>query len=151
MRITDTYNDYNNLIKKRMKESVKRRSTRLSTDVEDWTVIYCDTSEEVEECITDPMIIWPILQGCVRRMLDENRESLPAAEIRCLEMVGSVWVTCRRSDIEVTLNKLLRWREGREEYEECAEVRDMLTELWSSPLLEGKSASSVKTSGSDIN
>ena len=113
-----------------MKESVKIRSTRLSTNVEEWTVIYCDTSEEVEECITDPMLIWPILQRTVRKILDEGRDSLPAAEIRCLEMVGSVWVTCRRSDIDTTLSKLLAWRERREEYEECAEIRDMLSDMW---------------------
>jgi hypothetical protein len=113
-----------------MKESVKIRSTRLSTNVEEWTVIYCDTAEEVEECITDPMLIWPILQKTVKRILDERRDSLPAAEIRCLEMVGSVWVTCRRSDIDTTLSKLLAWRERREEYEECAEIRDLLSEMY---------------------
>lgn len=113
-----------------MKESVKIRSTRLSTNVEEWTVIYCDTSEEVEECITDPMLIWPILQKTVKRILEEGRDSLPAAEIRCLEMVGSVWVTCRRADIDTTLSKLLAWRERREEYEECAEIRDLLSEMY---------------------
>ena len=109
---------------------MKIRSTRLSTNVEEWTVIYCDTAEEVEECITDPMLIWPILQKTVKRILEEGRDSLPAAEIRCLEMVGSVWVTCRRADIDTTLSKLLAWRERREEYEECAEIRDLLSEMY---------------------
>jgi hypothetical protein len=96
-------------------KTVKRRSSRVSTTVEDWTVIYCDTPEEMEDCISDPTVMWPILWRTINRMVDENRESLPAAEIRCLEMVGSVWVTCRRSDCEETLTKMLRWRESREE------------------------------------
>ena len=132
---------------------MKIRSTRLSTNVEEWTVIYCDTAEEVEECITDPMLIWPILQRTVKKILEEGRDSLPAAEIRCLEMVGSVWVTCRRSDIDTTLSKLLAWRERREEYEECAEIRDMLSDMWreneEAAMVEVQNAaSSVKPSSS---
>jgi hypothetical protein len=35
----------------------------------------------------------------------------------------------RTSEVEETLSKMLRWREGREEYEECGEILK-LSRLW---------------------
>lgn len=133
-----------------MKPRVKKKSSVISTDTEDWTVIYCDTVEEVEECVSDSTVIWPIMQRTISRMIDEERETLPSIEIRCSEMVGSVWVTCNISDSETSLNKLLKWRESREEYEECSEVVKLISrlkEFQNRP--EGrrrKSAGSVKSS-----
>lgn len=135
-----------------MKPRVKKKSSEISTDLEDWTVIYCDTVEEVEECVSDSTVIWPIMQRTITRIIDERRETLPAIEIRCSEMIGSVWVTCNLSDSAVSLSKLLKWREGREEYEECSEVVELIGRLaeFTADVSEGrrrrKSASSVKSS-----
>jgi hypothetical protein len=99
----------------------KKKPDRSSME-DDWTVMYCDTTEEVEECITSGQIIWPLIWTAVRRMADEARNSGIVLEIRCAEVTGSVWVTMRSSDVRSTLTKMLKWREGREEYEECAEI-----------------------------
>ena len=130
-------------------ETVKKRNYKKSVsreDAEDWTVIYCDTADEVEQCIADPSVIWPILQRSITRLIVENRESLPAIEIRCMEMLGSVWVNIRRSEVLVTLNKLLNWRETREEYEECVEIRDLIDEFVS---IEDERKSSASSEGTD--
>lgn len=102
------------------------KTKKKKEELEDWTVIWCDTTEDVEQCISDPTVIWPILERVIGRMMKEGRETLPAIEIRCTEMMGSVWVNVRRSEVLVTLNKLLNWRLDREEYEECAIIRDMI-------------------------
>ena len=99
----------------------KRKRQYLQSD-EDWTVIFCTDSPEVDQCISNKEVIWPILQRGVSRLISEERESLPVIEIRCLSASGSAWVTIRKSDCLSTLNKLLNWREKREEYEECAEI-----------------------------
>jgi hypothetical protein len=122
-----------------MKTLRKRSKTPATSEEADWTVIYCSTPEEVEECISDPSVIWPILWRTCLRLIDEDRESLPSIEIRCLDMVGSVWVTVRKGEVESTLNKMMNWRLSREEYEECATIRDLIDRI-------GKGPSSVKKS-----
>lgn len=105
---------------------VKRRTRRKGEETnEDWTVIWTETVEEVEECISDGEILWPIIHRAIDRLIRESRTTIPALEIRCAEMVGSVWVTVRREDVDMTLRKELDWRLSREEYEECAEIRDL--------------------------
>ena len=121
---------------------VKEKSRRLSKSVttEEWTVILCDTIAETEECIKDSSVIWPIIQRTLARLIDENRESLPSIEIRCQEMVGSIWVTCRRAEVMESLGKLMDWRLGREEYEECAEIRALELRFLNAPSSVKKSA-----------
>ena len=121
---------------------VKEKSRRLSKSVttEEWTVILCDTISETEECIKDSSVIWPIIQRTLARLIDENRESLPSIEIRCQEMVGSIWVTCRRAEVMESLGKLMDWRLGREEYEECAEIRSLELRFLNAPSSVKKSA-----------
>lgn len=106
----------------------RKRSASLEK-AEDWTVIWCDTIDETEACISDAEVIWPIIHQTVIRMIDEERTSLPALEIRCGEMIGSVWVTVRREEVNGTLDKELQWRLSREEYEECAEIKTLLERL----------------------
>ena len=107
----------------------RRKRKGAIDDLEDWTVIWCDTLDETEACISDGEIIWPIIHRTVIRMIDEVRTSLPALEIRCGEMIGSVWVTVRREEVRGTLKKELDWRLSREEYEECAEIKQLLERL----------------------
>lgn len=116
---------------------------RKYEDTEDWTVMWCETEEESNECIKDPSIIWPIITRTVRRIIKEGRQSLPALEVRCAELIGSIWVTVRREECLSTLNKQMKWRLQREEYEECAEIRDLINELLIS---DREVASSVKKS-----
>ena len=121
-----------------LKERKTRRSPVITT--EDWTVIYCDTISETEQCIKDPSMLWPLIMGTVTRLIDEERETLPCLEIRCMEMVGSIWVTCRRTEVIETLAKMLEWRLGREEYEECAEIRSLELRFLNAPSSVKKSA-----------
>jgi len=121
---------------------LKDRKTRRypTVTVEDWTVIYCDTIAETDQCIKDHTVIWPLIFGTVTRMMNEGRETLPCIEIRCQEMVGSIWVTCRRDEVLETLGKMLEWRLSREEYEECAEIRALEIRFLNEPISVKKSA-----------
>jgi hypothetical protein len=122
---------------------VKRKPGKTIVDdkPEDWTVIWCDTTEEIEQCISDTATLWPIIHSTVKRLLSEDRTSLPALEIRCAEMLGSVWVTIRMDEVGETLKREMNFRLDREEYEECAEIRDLMSQ-W-----EGRKVpSSVKKS-----
>jgi hypothetical protein len=121
-----------------LKERKTRRVPVITT--EDWTVIYCDTVSETEQCIKDPTMLWPLILGTVTRLIDEDRDSLPSVEIRCMEMVGSIWVTCRRAEVLETLGKMLKWRLGREEYEECAEIKAIEERFRNAPSSVKKSA-----------
>jgi hypothetical protein len=119
---------------------VKRKRRGQEDKPEDWTVIWTETADEVEECISDPTLIWPIIRRTIVRLLDEGRSSLPALEIRCAEMVGSVWVTVRSEDVITTLKKELDYRLQREEYEECATIRDLIDRAQKGPGSVKKSA-----------
>jgi hypothetical protein len=124
---------------------VKRRSRiKGGTSAEDWTVMWTETAEECEECITDGEFLWPIIRTAIIRLIEEGRTSVPALEIRCMEMVGSIWVTVRREDVEVTLKKELNWRISREEYEECAEIRDLLERFESEVPGSGKKSANTE-------
>jgi hypothetical protein len=128
-----------------METAKVKRKRRGEDKPEDWTVIWTETADEVEECISDPTLLWPIIRRAIVRLLDEGRSSLPALEIRCEEMVGSVWVTVRREDVEGTLKKELEYRLKREEYEECAEIRDLMDRALLEP------GSGKKSADTDLN
>ncbi len=97
-----------------------------NVDVEDWTVIHCQLADDVNEIIYDSELIWALIERTARRMLDEGRTSLMVLEIRCAEMIGSAWVSLQMKDLVSTLTRLLRWREEREEYEDCVRIVDLL-------------------------
>ena len=112
-----------------------RNETKLRVEQENWTVMYCTDTEEMEACITDPSLIWPLIYRSLVVMADEDRDSMIVLEIRCTGVVGSVWVTMRTSEVEETLRKMLKWREEREEYEECADIV-LLKKRWESIIAE---------------
>ena len=110
-----------------MEEVAKiKRLITVSEKTEEWVVIYCDNDEEIAECIGDPDFVWPILLKSCEKLIKENRTTLPSIEIRCLGMIGSVWISINRSDVVNTLTKMLKWREGREEYEECSYIAKLI-------------------------
>ena len=84
--------------------------------------MYCSDMDEVEACISEPTVIWPLIYRGLVAMADEDRDSMIILEIRCDGVVGSVWITMRTTEVMETLSKMLVWREGREEYEECSEI-----------------------------
>jgi hypothetical protein len=98
------------------------KTGKLKEAQELWTVMYCSNAEEVEACITDPTVIWPLIYSSLVTMADEDRDSVIVLELRCVGVSGSVWVTLRTSDVLGTLEKMLVWREEREEYEECSDI-----------------------------
>jgi hypothetical protein len=101
---------------------ILKQDNKLRVEQESWTVMYCVDADEVEACISDPSVIWPLIYRALGVMADEDRESMIVLEIRCDGIIGSVWVTMRTSDVMETLSKMLAWRESREEYEECADI-----------------------------
>jgi hypothetical protein len=109
-------------------KSSRKRKEGLEKS-EEWTVMWCDTVDETEACISDSEIIWPIIHQTIVRLLNEERTSLPALEIRCGEMIGSIWITVRREEVRGTLDKELQWRLNREEYEECVEIKELIDSL----------------------
>ncbi len=92
------------------------------TKPRDWTILYCNTMDEVRTAIEDKSFVFPqILQGIIR-MLDENRMTQMVTEIWCLESLSSIWISVTEEECEKSLQLMLNWYLEREEYEECAKV-----------------------------
>lgn len=98
----------------------------------DWTVLYCNSIEEMEELIMDKPFVWPLIINGIREMLREGRTSVIVLEGKLIGSkksdMATVWITISDTDVESSLEKMLAWREDREEYEECGQIVDLLDE-----------------------
>lgn len=97
----------------------------------DWTVLYCDTVEDMEALILDKGFVWPLIISGIRDMLESGRSSIVILEGKMVSKgsnAASVWITMSESDVEASLKKVLKWREEREEYEECAQIARLLND-----------------------
>lgn len=101
-----------------------------------WTIMWCNTVEEVEEIIKTRDLIYNLIDRTATRMISEERTSLFVLEIRCMEMVGSIWISLYRRDLPDALSRLLNWKVSREEYEDCARIKSMIDSLNSDSLKE---------------
>ena len=101
----------------------------------DWTVLYCNSIEEMEELILDKPFVWPLIINGIREMLIERRTSVIILEGKLIgtgkKDTATVWITISDTDVEASLSKMLAWREDREEYEECSQIVSLLNE-WKS-------------------
>jgi hypothetical protein len=95
---------------------------------EDWTLLWCESVEEIMEVVNDREFIWPLIYRGVRRLIDESRTSAMILECRLTDGRETVWISVSETDVESTLNKLIAYRIELEEYEECAAIRDLLTD-----------------------
>lgn len=88
----------------------------------DWTILYCNTMDEVRTAIEDKTFVFPQILRGISRMLDENRMTQMITEIWCIEALSSIWISVTEEECEKSLQLMLDWYLEREEYEECAEV-----------------------------
>ena len=98
---------------------------------DDWTVLYCDTVEDMEALILDKEFVWPLIIKGIRDMMDSSRSSIVILEGKMVSKGAngaSVWITMSAEDVESSLRKVLEWRESREEYEECAQIVSLLND-----------------------
>jgi hypothetical protein len=98
---------------------------------DDWTIVYCDTVDEIEELVSDRRFIWPLIINSVYSMLESGRSSIVIIEGKLISEgsnISSMWITMSADDVEASLKKCLEWRESIEEYEECAQILSLLNE-----------------------
>jgi hypothetical protein len=95
---------------------------------ENWTVLWCEDVESMVEAINDKEFIWPLILRGVRWLMDEGRSSSMILECRLIDGRENCWISVSTEDVEPTLGKLIDYRLEKEEYEECAAIRDLLSE-----------------------
>ena len=102
-------------------------------------MVYCDSLEEVQEAIESAEFIRPaLIEGC-RSLLRSRRSELLIAEIFSLDTYATIRISIRNSEVEEVLAKTLDWFVGREEYEECSEIKALLDEWKKLPPLDASS------------
>ena len=47
---------------------------------DDWTVLYCDTIEDMEALILDKVFVWPLIMSGIRDLLKSGRSSIVILE-----------------------------------------------------------------------
>jgi len=87
------------------------------------TVMYCSTIEDARECIEDDTTIFPLLERALITMWKTPSHSEEVLEIRCMDVGASMWVTLRRSECDEVWDRIIKWRSGREEWEEKKKER----------------------------
>lgn len=96
---------------------------------EDWCIMYCDTAEQVKECLTDKTVIWLLVYAAAKKIILEKRITLIVLEVKCKELPESSWVFLKQTDLLSTLNKYLEYKLEREEYEDCAEIKKLIDSI----------------------
>ena len=95
----------------------------------DWVLLHCSTLDEVDAAIKNkPFIHAHIIRG-VRRMLKKRTTTDMCLEIWCLSVHSSIWVSIRLEEAEDALRKILDYRVSEENYEECAECVELISEV----------------------
>jgi hypothetical protein len=106
-----------------MKEAVLMTKSQIThKQPADWTVLYCNTMEEVQAAIEDKTFVFPQILTGIKQMLDENRTTNMVTEIWCIESLSSIWISVTEEESVNSLQLMLNWYIEREEYEECSIV-----------------------------
>ncbi len=103
-------------------EKTKRVKSKSKASVKDWTVLYCRTTNEVEDAIRDKRFIHSHIIRAVKRMISKRVTTDMCLEIYCSADNTSFWISVKLDDYEEVLDLILKHLEDREEYEECAEI-----------------------------
>ena len=107
-----------------------RMTTERRWEEDNWTVLWCNTVEEIMEVVNDKEFIWPLIFRGVKWLMDNRRTSSMILECKLVDGRETVWISISDEDVDSTLEKMMQFRVEREEYEECAVVRDLISE-WS--------------------
>lgn len=99
--------------------------------------IYCDTVEEVKECIESPEFIRPLLLASIREMMRRGCRRI-ISEVRTLDTYATINIAVNESEVTGILQKTLTWFEGRDEFEECSEVRDLMVDWTAYRVAKGR-------------
>jgi hypothetical protein len=106
-----------------MKEAILMTKNSVNpTEPKDWTILYCNTMDEVRTAVEDKAFVFPQILSGIIRMLDENRMTMMVTEIWCIEALSSIWISVTEEECEKSLQLMLDWHLSREEYEECSVV-----------------------------
>jgi hypothetical protein len=95
---------------------------------EPWVVLYCNTLAEVEAAIRDHAFIQSHIIRGVRKLLKNRSTTELCLEIKCASTYTSVWISVTAEEVVDSLTIILKRLEDAEEYEECAEIFDLLTQ-----------------------
>jgi hypothetical protein len=95
----------------------------------DWVILHCSSLDEVDAAIKNkPFIHSHIIRG-VRRMLEKRATSDMCLEIWCNATYSSIWVSIRLEEARMSLKKILDYRVAIENYEECDEIVQLISEV----------------------
>jgi hypothetical protein len=105
------------------------QSELLPLATREWPLLLCTTLSEVELALSDKRFIHAhIIRGC-RRMCQLRKTSDMCLEIFCVETAAVIWISCLLEEAEAALLKILKWREEREEFEDCPEIVELLANI----------------------
>ena len=111
---------------------------------EEWTLLYCETMEDVQEAVSSRFISTQIKIAC-EEMLSNDTTAHMCTEIFCIDTLSSIWVSVTLEDAPAILEEILNARKEAEEYEECIHlqalldrVRDRLLSIKIRGLVSGK-------------
>jgi hypothetical protein len=106
-----------------MKEAILMTKNSVEpSEPKDWTILYCNTMDEVRTAIEDKTFVFPQILSGIIRMLDEGRTTNMVTEIWCIEALSSIWISVTLEECPSSLKLMLDWHLSREEYEECSVV-----------------------------
>ena len=112
---------------------------------EEWTLLYCETMEDVQEAVSSRFISTQIKIAC-EEMLSNNTTAHMCTEIFCIDTLSSIWVSVTLEDAPSILEEMISRRKDAEEYEECItlqalldSVKDRLLSIKIRGLVNGKS------------
>ncbi len=97
---------------------------------ENWTVLWCNEVEDLLDTVNDKEFIWPLIFRGIEWLMLERRKSCMILECRLTDGRETIWISISEEDVEGTLDKMMEWRLSREEYEECAVVRDLVSKWY---------------------
>ena len=110
-----------------MKEAILMTKNSVNpTEPKDWTILYCNTMDEVRTAIEDKSFVFPQILSGIIRMLDERRMTMMVTEIWCIESLSSIWISVTEEECLSSLQLMLDWHLSREEYEECSVVTSVI-------------------------
>jgi hypothetical protein len=92
---------------------------------ESWTVLWCETVEDILDAVNDKEFIWPLIFRGIEWLMENDRKSNMILECKLVDGRETVWISISDEDVDGTLEKMLNWRLDREEYEECAVVKSL--------------------------
>lgn len=102
--------------------------TSNTTKRDEWTLLYCETMEDVQEAVDSIFISTQIKIAC-EEMLSNDTTAHMCTEIFCIDTLSTIWVSITLEDAPSILEVILTKRQDAEEYEECIALQALLDEV----------------------